>query len=433
MIPDHTTPPAPATHSSALQTPSPVNTTLPHAFFSPGATRRLLTLTFLTLLAASTDASVIRKWDGESGSPISYDTRDDGVQAAAVTSPAYEGSKGIKAQVNTNNNATTDRSEFRMHECNGDMFGVARYMGFAIRFDGNIDQPLSSSGNWLTLHQWRQCTSMAIPPINFELQKGVSPGSGKVAIQLSVRTDSDPVNSGPPTHQYKTTLNTNQWYEIVIGADVRPAGGGFARLWIDGTQVANYTGSIGQSELAQEMEIKCGIYRGPNVPSGNGTDTVYFDEVRYGTSFNDVDPAQAGGSGGPPQVGIWYFLENRNYSNERLKATNATGGLDLTNDFGNKVQWRLVNSGITDYYYLENRNYSNERLKATNATGGFDLTNDTGNKVRWRFTTSGITDYYYLENREYSNERLKATSSSGNYDLTNDTGNKVRWRFVRAN
>ncbi len=260
---------------------------------------KIFSVAAFCLAGVSLQASSVGVWDGESGAPASHSVDDEGGEVEVTSHRSYQGGKALKAHVGPNTNASEDRSgfdrsEFRMSECSADMFDSPRYIGFAIYFDGDVDQPLDAKGNWLSFHQWRQCTSRAIPPINFGLQKGVTPPDGKVAVQLSIRADGDAINGGQPSHQYKTILDKNRWYRVALGAKVDPSGDGFVRLWIDEKQVADFSGSIGQSELAQEMEIKCGIYRGGGVPLENGADTIYFDEVRYGDSYAAVDPGQDG-------------------------------------------------------------------------------------------------------------------------------------------
>ncbi len=171
-------------------------------------------LLFLGAGFLSTDASVIRSWDGESGSAVSFSTADDGEKAKSTTAQSYEGGSAIISKINTNSNSVTDRSDWRMSSCSGSMFGSSRYVGFAIRFTDSVTHPPPS--NFLVIHQWRQCTSGATPPVKLELEKEGNPGSGKVSVVFSARADSDPLENGDPAFSKKLTLNRNQWYTMVV-------------------------------------------------------------------------------------------------------------------------------------------------------------------------------------------------------------------------
>lgn len=105
------------------------------------------------------------------------------------------------------------------------------------------------------------------------------------------RMQSDPV-----------TLQAGNWYDIVMHLNwthsgMDQSGDGFARVWVNGEQVMDYTGptAAADGDPPRPSEIRIYKWDWQRQSPDNRTQTYYFDEVRYansGGSYEDVVPGE---------------------------------------------------------------------------------------------------------------------------------------------
>ena len=84
-----------------------------------------------------------------------------------------------------------------------------------------------------------------------------------------------------------------QWYDVVFHMYWSDDNTGFVEAWINGTSVTPFNGTDNKFYRRNIFNrtgnyFKFGQYRGHEQPAH--TNTVYFDEVRIGTSYAEVAP-----------------------------------------------------------------------------------------------------------------------------------------------
>jgi hypothetical protein len=102
-------------------------------------------------------------------------------------------------------------------------------------------------------------------------------------------------------HQYSNlaTVSAGVWHRIVIQASWKTDSTGYLKLWFDGTkefEEFNVPTTISDSEN-RYFRMDVGIYANSWHDDGHmtgtqGTRYAYFDQIGWGTTFADADPAQ---------------------------------------------------------------------------------------------------------------------------------------------
>ncbi|MBV6644509.1 MAG: heparin lyase I family protein [Cyclobacteriaceae bacterium] len=393
--------------------------------------RLFFSMMLLSLVAWSTRAQINSYCGGNP--PTTLDVRNESSSIVSVSSPSYQGGTSIRFQTNTNSSTTQgwsvghDRCEAAINNCpTTDMFSNMRYAGFMVYLDSNVDGTKADE-SYEIITQWRQCSGPASPPITIHLEEN---GSG-VDFLLAIRTDADPVEGRHNTASFtkKVSVQRNRWYQVTIGALVKPTGGGVVKWWIDGNLEVDYAGKVGRTDLAQSMGLKIGIYRGPTFPTAKGAETVYFDQVGYGTSYNDVQPGHCVASAFP-DLTKWYFIESVAYPGERIKAQSSTTDLRRQNGSTDSRQWKFVNAG-SGYYYLESKSYPGERIKAQSSTVNLRRQSGNTDSRQWKLVDAGGGSYY-IESKQYAGERIKAQSSTTTLRRQAGSTDSRKWKFVEA-
>ncbi|MBV6644511.1 MAG: heparin lyase I family protein [Cyclobacteriaceae bacterium] len=391
----------------------------------------IFSVLFASLLALSAHGQIASFCGGSP--PTSVDVRNDADAITPVGSPSYQGGSSLKFELNTNSSTTEgwgsghDRCEARVMSCGtNSMFSNMRYAGFMLYLDNNVDGT-NASESYEILMQWRQCSGPASPPITIQIEEDGS----NVDLLLAVRTDDDPIEGRHNTASYtkKVSVQKGTWYQITLGALVKPAGGGQVKWWIDGTLEADYSGKVGRSDLVQNMEIKYGLYRGPTYPISKGAETLYFDQIAYGTSYNDVQPGHCA-AGSFPDLTKWYFIESVAYPGERIKAQSSTTDLRRQSGSTDSRQWKFVSAG-TGYYYLESKSHPGERIKAQSSSVNLRRQAGTTDDRKWKLVDAG-SGSYYIESKQYAGERIKAQSSTTTLRRQAGSTNSRKWKFIEA-
>lgn len=121
-------------------------------------------------------------------------------------------------------------------------------------FDNFIVQPgpVNSAG-FFAFHQLHAGTNSPPAPyyLNFDAGDRIS-----VIIQ-------NPGSNFTRVGQTASPIVRGQLYAIRSEVWMAPGGGGYAKVWIDGVQLANYSGAIGASNFSSDYYWKVGIYRNP--------------------------------------------------------------------------------------------------------------------------------------------------------------------------
>ncbi|MFG1395462.1 heparin lyase I family protein [Roseixanthobacter pseudopolyaromaticivorans] len=187
--------------------------------------------------------------------------------------------------------------------------GVGLYLGFAFRLGTDYEAP----NRWVLHFQVWESSSIARPNVQPPLALVVDPNRSldKDYIWMMLIKRNDFFANNAPTYDNGQKLlfsdgseyvkvKRNRWYSIVFFLRPSPddlsltEGGLNSRsimMWINGLEVLNHKGSWGYSSNVlsdpRNYSIKLGIYRAAQ----NTSQTVYFDSIRWGTSFDAVDPS----------------------------------------------------------------------------------------------------------------------------------------------
>ena len=97
-----------------------------------------------------------------------------------------------------------------------------------------------------------------------------------------------------------TILPRGEWIDLVVHFKINPnRSDSFVKTWIDGQVVMDYMGKIGIEGRFQDGNHKIGLYGG----SQSQYREMLIDEIRYGNSYAEVDPAQGDA---PPPLVKWF-------------------------------------------------------------------------------------------------------------------------------
>ena len=174
----------------------------------------------------------------------------------------------------------------RFDDPNGLHFGTTRYTSFAFMLDA---QAARIDSSMLFFQEWQGYPHG--PPVALKLTKGDAP---PFAVRLAVRNmDTGPDSATPDLVVWTGSLAPGEWHRFVVM--VKPSHGapiGEVKLWMDGVRVADWTGKIGYDPVAiggalDGFDTKLGLYQ----PSPNVGHTVYFDDVRFASTFAAANPA----------------------------------------------------------------------------------------------------------------------------------------------
>jgi hypothetical protein len=183
-----------------------------------------------------------------------------------VTTPVYAGTTALRIDV-LPSDETFDQNVYQHHS--GLPFYYNSYTAFMLYVPEDVPDPAS----WQMIYQWRQ-TSSNSPPMSLDFMP-----NGNYSLVL--RNDIDGYEQ-----IYTAALPRGQWVKFLVQHYFGLSGNGYVKLWVDDVFKVDYTGTIGwySSQGDYDVDGRFGIYRG-------GTSkwcTMYFDEVRIGTSYSQV-------------------------------------------------------------------------------------------------------------------------------------------------
>ena len=217
-----------------------------------------------------------------------FTTVESGTPSAPVISTQhYAGNASLTIQVPTDNTGNKERFEYTLAHASdpdGLHFDNARYSGFAFR----LASPAASFGSSMLFWQAWQGSPWG-PPASLKLTADTS---APYTIGLYIRN----MTNGPDSAVSDTKLWSSQmiqpdtWYAVVIYLAPRYTNGnGQIKLWINGTQYADWTGNIGYDPAAVTgayagLDLKNGIYQ----PDANNGHTMFFDQLIVADSFAEA-------------------------------------------------------------------------------------------------------------------------------------------------
>jgi hypothetical protein len=192
----------------------------------------------------------------------------------------------LKFQHNPYTSSLVQRTEYYIAQ--NQSFNNWRYVGYDFLIPAGTTLPV----NWVIITQFQQEGFYTNPIGDIELQNK----NGNFNIGFSIRSEDynqiDGVN-GPGGYKllvWDRSFSLNAWNKIVVGFKPNPAGNGEVKIWFNGQLQKEWTGKIGypanykNKPFTQTYQNTFGIYRGAQ----NNSLTIYFDNYKYGSTYNDV-------------------------------------------------------------------------------------------------------------------------------------------------
>jgi len=175
-------------------------------------------------------------------------------------------------------------------------FGQTRYFGFAMRLGGDGGSPFDTPTQWLLVSQIWQDNTSEQPPVSFNIIPNSNPLRYRVKVRWEDHIGNYSSDNGLTVHEGEISKCT--WYSVVFRLKPSHTADGVdgqLALWINGTLIFNYIGDWGYiPELEGGIEgmtsnilCKAGLYRAPQ----NTTQVMFVDQIKYGTTYAEVDPS----------------------------------------------------------------------------------------------------------------------------------------------
>ena len=246
-------------------------------------------------------------------------------------------------------------------------------------------------------------------------------------------------------------IQVGVWYDVVVGLKFDADGTtGWTYAWIKRANESNYRQygwkdiQVGYRRQPRVMDWnKFGIYRAASASNN----VIYFDEVRYGNTFDAVKipgsnspGAGTGGGGGSGQYianGTYYIRSNRNGQN--ILANAGTGHRAKAHNAGNfsDQKWDFVHRG-GNVYTIQNRR-TKRYLEVPYARCGngqrvATWTSGSANHQRWRAVRVGSN--YQFRPLHCPTVALDLAGGRANAYLhtwgQNTANANQQWRVIRA-
>jgi hypothetical protein len=219
---------------------------------------------------------------------------------ATDTNIKFRGSGSLRARVTFNGSYTGRYHAMRTKKGVNLKDGFTRWVGFALRIDGNNLTGGETSWPFQLIGAFGNNVG-SVPVINLAVQGNASlPGNGR---SLVLTRRSGKLSEGEPFAQNATRVldnfQTGRWYNIVMKFKISSGTDGRMEIWIDGVKRGDIAGANylqgGTAELQADFGIYATDWYRDTVVSGASPRTFYLDEIRIGdsnSSYAEVDPAQ---------------------------------------------------------------------------------------------------------------------------------------------
>lgn len=404
---------------------------LPQKFFVLCCLIALLSFTLAVIVDVDLEnASVNSNWNlVDSGT--TYNLNKVGTQwthftnKPAIDSWTKSGSgSSLKFQANptTNNNPSSQRTEYKMKSNVG--FDQWKYVGFQFALGNNSQTPTS----WTVLTQFHQLPQplTASPTAALLLDPNQSYKLSFVVRNTQyyyINGNNGP--SGGALNVWNKNISKNTWYDIVIG--FRPDGSegtnsGRVKIWVNGTLELDWSGDLGipSSFLGktwpQQYELKSGIYRATQ----NARLSFFIDNYKFGDTFADVDPSQAGSGCGLCGV---KRLKNKGdnkylHNSAEVYANNSNGTYAITYPLNTSLdaqKWDIEEAGGGYYRLINLKNnkalHAASQVYANHPDGTYVIVypKDTSlDAQKWKIEDAG-GGYSYLIDKKYNDALHRAS------------------------
>ncbi|MGF1530814.1 MAG: heparin lyase I family protein [Puniceicoccaceae bacterium] len=354
------------------------------------------------------------------------------ISFSTVTSPTRAGTRAAQLVLKR----CQGRAEFREKSRNRAGIGDQHYYGFSLRPAANYDtNPITivmQGAQWYGgIPSWAEGAWHRIEIDGgrwYYIYKYSQNGQTGAAGIRETRVDLGPVVR-------------NAWTDFVIRGRWNLDNNGRIKVWMRSPGSTNYevkhnyTGWV-IVNVPQAPYFKLGQYRSaPGWPGNNDEEFLYVDEIRVGTSFNDVI-VPAGSSSAFPDPNRWYTIRNTAHGTRYLRAGNSEESWDVntTGSKGAWERWRFVDAG-NGFYYIRNGAHSgNRNLQGMSSAQNWVVRTSTnqGSWEKWKLVDAGGGNYFIRNSDHGGGRNLQAWPNTGNYKVltSNNQGTWERWQIV---
>lgn len=227
-------------------------------------------------------------------------TKGTYVNPVLTTLEHFKGNSSIvyqMPQTTISGSVTNDKSQHRIFGGSDVVamgFNDKRYFGFAVKLDDLTEQPVLPC----QLFQIWQGTPMS-PPVDLSIAPG---GSGNTfVIKLFIRNNSTTANPSAATTIYTGSIQKGVWNTFVLMSIMRntqDTQDGEIKLWVNGGEVVRWFGRVGYANgivyagNPYTPNAKFDAFFGPYRACQNANIKMYYDQVKYATTYSAADPDQ---------------------------------------------------------------------------------------------------------------------------------------------
>lgn len=217
---------------------------------------------------------------------------DTAINTRIVSNPVRKGGFALKNTLRPDDNIYNGyRSELAIYNCA--KYRSEVFYGFSFMIDSNYsNQEFNIICQWQDLPNFAQGESWDPTPVLHGSSPPLALAYVNGTLQLKMN-DNPNSNSATFLVGNPQQINKGKWYDIVSHIYWNDDNTAFIEFWMNGNFITPYNGT-GNKYYKRNLfnragnYFKFGQYRGKNKTTN--TNTVYFDEVRIGSSYNEVAP-----------------------------------------------------------------------------------------------------------------------------------------------
>jgi hypothetical protein len=271
------------------------NITLPKTTQNYTGTNENRYIDFENSTLSSTDYSLT-----DNGYTCAFITKGTYSNPQLTTAEFYKGATSIVYQMphtTVSGSVTNDKSQHRIFSGSETIamgFDDKRYYGFAVKLDALTEQPTAAC----QLFQIWQGTPMS-PPVELSIIPG---GTGDTFdFKLDIRNNNTTANPSADVTVYSGTIQRGVWNTFVLMAimcNTTDTQNGELKLWLNATQVLDWFGRAGYADgivyagTPYTPNAKFDTFFGPYRPCQAANIKMYYDQVRYATTYAAANPDQ---------------------------------------------------------------------------------------------------------------------------------------------